>query len=185
MEVQIIYSEILSLKENNMRRFKMLLIFFILVGVLVNFKLQFHALQTPTEIKPISQVQKYNETQNIPLPTEIKNQMIEKEKQRKIQENLRLEEERIQQEKLKKEERKKEEVKITSRSGSLIQNNTQREGWIKFIATAYCNCSKCRRRRKNCNGNYPSSQQNCSHAQNFCFRYKSRNTKYGNLYGRR
>ena len=87
-------------------------------------------------------------SQNIPIPQDIKDKM--KEEQKKKQEARKAEEEKITAEKKLKEQQEKERQraieiakssnKVTSR-GEL--NSRSGNEWIKFIATAYCGCSKC------------------------------------------
>ena len=134
-----------------MKKIKMLILGFILVGALINLKPKDKEFQKPIEIKPIEEIQEAKITQNIPIPQEIQNQIDEKEKQRIQQENeekQKIEQERIEREKKKQElaklekQKQEQQAKVTSRSGSTLQN-TKSEEWIKFIATGYCNCSKC------------------------------------------
>lgn len=139
-----------------MKKIKMLILGFILVGALINLKPKDKEFQKPIEIKPIEEIQEAKITQNIPIPQEIQNQIDEKEKQRIQQENeekQKIEQERIERERSEEEKKKQElakleeqkqeqQAKVTSRSGSTLQN-TKSEEWIKFIATGYCNCSKC------------------------------------------
>ena len=70
-----------------MKKIKMLILGFILVGALINLKPKDKEFQKPIEIKPIEEIQEAKITQNIPIPQEIQNQIDEKEKQRIQQEN--------------------------------------------------------------------------------------------------
>lgn len=87
-------------------------------------------------------------SQDVPIPQEIKDKMIEE--QRNKQEAKKIEEEKIAAEKKIQEQQEKEKQraievaklsnKVTSR-GEL--NSRNKNEWIKFTATAYCGCSKC------------------------------------------
>lgn len=84
---------------------------------------------------------------NIPIPQDIKDKMVaerEAQRQKEIEEQRKIEE----QKKVEIANTKKKQEKITNRSG-VSQERTESvetqssEGWIKFIATGYCPCSKC------------------------------------------
>ena len=139
-----------------MKKIKILILSFILIMILINFKSKERVFQKPIEIKPIEQIQVAKVTQNIPIPQEIQKKINEAEKQKIQKENeerQRIEQERIERERLEEEKKKQklaklekqkqeQQTKITSRSGSTLQN-TKNEEWVKFVATGYCNCSKC------------------------------------------
>lgn len=154
-----------------MKKIKILILSFILIMILINFKSKERVFQKPIEIKPVEQVQVAKATQNIPIPQEIQEKINEVEKQRiqkKNEEKQRLEQERLKQEELEKEKQKiakieqqkqEKKTKVTSRSGTSISNTEKENNWIKFTATAYCNCSKCRRWKwENSNGNYTTGK---------------------------
>ena len=90
-------------------------------------------------------------SQDVPIPEDIKNKMIEnyknqKEQQRLEQERIKLEQERKAQEEQKARENQKliETSKVQTQISSRGNLNYRPEnGWIKFTATAYCGCSKC------------------------------------------
>lgn len=90
-------------------------------------------------------------SQDVPMPEDIKNKMIEnyknqKEQQRLEQERIKLEQERKAQEEQKARENQKliETSKVQTQISSRGNLNYRAENeWIKFTATAYCGCSKC------------------------------------------
>lgn len=90
-------------------------------------------------------------SQDVPIPEDIKNKMIEnyknqKEKQRLEQERIKLEQEKKAQEEQKAKENQKpiEGSKVQTQVSSRGDLNYRTENeWIKFTATAYCGCSKC------------------------------------------
>lgn len=92
---------------------------------------------------------------NVPIPKDIQEKMIQREKAKKEAERLekerlaRIEAERIEKEKqeqirLEKEKEEKAKAvqiaKTTNRSEEIPRNNS---GWVTFTATAYCGCAKC------------------------------------------
>ena len=127
-----------------MKKIKILILIFVIVGILANLTQKTKLIQRPLDIKPIEKVQKVKQTQNIPIPEEIQKQLKEKEEERKQKEKE--ERERIEKEKLEEQQRQQKiaraQQKVTSRSGSILQN-INNENWVKFTATAYCFCSKC------------------------------------------
>lgn len=127
-----------------MKKNKILILIFVIVGILANLTQKTKLIQRPLDIKPIEEVQKVKQTQNIPIPEEIQKQLKEKEEERKQKEKE--ERERIEKEKLEEQQRQQKiaraQQKVTSRSGSILQN-INNENWVKFTATAYCFCSKC------------------------------------------
>lgn len=90
-------------------------------------------------------------SQDVPIPEDIKNKMIEnyknqKEQQRLEQERIKLEQERKAQEEQKAKESQKliQTSKVQTPVSSRGNLNYRAENeWIKFTATAYCGCSKC------------------------------------------
>lgn len=90
-------------------------------------------------------------SQDVPIPEDIKNKMIEnyknqKEQQRLEQERIKLEQEKKAQEEQKAKENQKliEDSKVQTQVSSRGDLNYRTENeWIKFTATAYCGCSKC------------------------------------------
>jgi 3D (Asp-Asp-Asp) domain-containing protein len=92
---------------------------------------------------------------NVPIPKDIQEKMMQREKAKKEAERLekerlaRIEAERIEKEKqeqirLEKEKEEKAKAvqiaKTTNRSEEIPRNNS---GWVTFTATAYCGCAKC------------------------------------------
>ena len=97
-------------------------------------------------------------SQDVPIPEDIKNKMIEnyknqKEQQRLEQERIKLEQERIkleQEKKVQEEQKARKNQKLIETSKAQTQvasrgnlNYRAENEWIKFTATAYCGCSKC------------------------------------------
>ena len=127
-----------------MKKIKILILMFMILGILAKLTQETKLIQRPLDIKPIEEVQKVKQTQNVPIPEEIQKQLKEKEEQRKQKEKE--EKERIEKEKLEEQQRQQEiaraQQKVTSRSGSTLQN-INNGNWVKFTATAYCFCNKC------------------------------------------
>ncbi len=103
------------------------------------------------------EVKDYKNNFNVPIPEDIKIKIAERQNELKIIEQKKMEEqkqkeiqnqmEKEKQIKLAKEqEGKRQNInknkanQVTTRSESIPRDNN---GWVKFVATAYCGCSKC------------------------------------------
>lgn len=102
-------------------------------------------------------IKDYKSNFNIPIPEDIKAKIIEKQNELKIIEQQKIEEQKqkeiqdqIEKEKqirlAKEQEEKRQNMntikvnQVTTRSESTPRDTS---GWVKFVATAYCGCSKC------------------------------------------
>lgn len=135
----------------------LLLSLMIIIGIYTTFSLINKNKQTQVfQIDlPLTQISMENvNTQNIPIPLDIKEKMIAEQKA-KIEEESRIQE-------LKKQEeiKKQEQIKLAKakeqqekRKVAKVVNNTTSRGdvesrkdnseYVKFTATAYCGCAKC------------------------------------------
>lgn len=93
-------------------------------------------------------------TQNIPIPLDIKEKMIAEQKakikeENKIQELKRQEEikkqEQIKLAKAKEQQEKRKVAKVVNNTTSRgdVESRKDNSGYVKFTATAYCGCAKC------------------------------------------
>lgn len=135
----------------------LLLSLMIIIGIYTTFSLINKNKQTQVfQIDlPLTQISMENiNTQNIPIPLDIKEKMIAEQKakieeENKIQE-LKRQEEIKKQEQIKlakakeqQEERKVAKVVNNTTSRGDIESRKDNSGYIKFTATAYCGCAKC------------------------------------------
>lgn len=135
----------------------LLLSLMIIIGIYTTFSLINKNKQTQVfQIGlPLTQISMENiNTQNIPIPLDIKEKMIAEQKakieeENKIQE-LKRQEEIKKQEQIKlakakeqQEERKVAKVVNNTTSRGDIESRKDNSGYIKFTATAYCGCAKC------------------------------------------
>ena len=87
-------------------------------------------------------------TQNIPIPLDIKEKMIAEQKA-KIEEENRTQElkkqEQIKLAKAKEQQEKRKVAKVVNNTTSRgdVESRKDNSGYIKFTATAYCGCAKC------------------------------------------
>ena len=87
-------------------------------------------------------------TQNIPIPLDIKEKMIAEQKAKIEEENKTQElkkQEQIKLAKAKEQQEKRKVAKVVNNTTSRgdIESRKDNSGYIKFTATAYCGCAKC------------------------------------------
>ena len=87
-------------------------------------------------------------TQNIPIPLDIKEKMITEQKAKIEEENRTRElkkQEQIKLAKAKEQQEKRKVAKVVNNTTSRgdIEGRKDNSGYIKFTATAYCGCAKC------------------------------------------
>lgn len=104
---------------------------------------------------PLTQISMENiNTQNIPIPLDIKEKMIAEQKAKieeesKIQELKKQEEikkqEQIKLAKAKEQQEKRKVAKVVNNTTSRgdVESRKDNSGYVKFTATAYCGCAKC------------------------------------------
>lgn len=135
----------------------LLLSLMIIIGIYTTFSLINKNKQTQVfQIDlPLTQISMENiNTQNIPIPLDIKEKMIAEQKakieeENKIQELKRQEEikkqEQIKLAKAKEQQEKRKVAKVVNNTTSRgdVESRKDNSGYIKFTATAYCGCAKC------------------------------------------
>lgn len=129
----------------------LLLSLMIIIGIYTTFSLINKNKQTQVfQISlPSTQISMENiNTQNIPIPLDIKEKMIAEQKA-KIEEENRTQElkkqEQIKLAKAKEQQGKRKVAKVVNNTTSRgdIESRKDNSGYIKFTATAYCGCAKC------------------------------------------
>ena len=135
----------------------LLLSLMIIIGIYTTFLLINKNKQTQVfQIDlPLTQISMENiNTQNIPIPLDIKEKMIAEQKakieeENKIQELKRQEEikkqEQIKLAKAKEQQEKRKVAKVVNNTTSRgdVESRKDNSGYVKFTATAYCGCAKC------------------------------------------
>lgn len=129
----------------------LLLSLMIIIGIYTTFSLINKNKQTQVfQISlPSTQISMENiNTQNIPIPLDIKEKMIAEQKA-KIEEENRTQElkkqEQIKLAKAKEQQEKRKVAKVVNNTTSRgdVEGRKDNSGYIKFTATAYCGCAKC------------------------------------------
>ena len=129
----------------------LLLSLMIIIGIYTTFSLINKNEQTQVfQISlPSTQISMENiNTQNIPIPLDIKEKMIAEQKA-KIEEENRTQElkkqEQIKLAKAKEQQEKRKVAKVVNNTTSRgnVEGRKDNSGYIKFTATAYCGCAKC------------------------------------------
>ena len=129
----------------------LLLSLMIIIGIYTTFSLINKNKQTQVfQISlPSTQISMENiNTQNIPIPLDIKEKMIAEQKA-KIEEENRIQElkkqEQIKLAKAKEQQEKRKVAKVVNNTTSRgdVESRKDNSGYIKFTATAYCGCAKC------------------------------------------
>ncbi len=135
----------------------LLLSLMIIIGIYTTFSLINKNKQTQVfQIDlPLTQISMENiNTQNIPIPLDIKEKMIAEQKAKieeesKIQELKKQEEikkqEQIKLAKAKEQQEKRKVAKVVNNTTSRgdVESRKDNSGYVKFTATAYCGCAKC------------------------------------------
>ena len=135
----------------------LLLSLMIIIGIYTTFSLINKNKQTQVfQIDlPLTQISMENiNTQNIPIPLDIKEKMIAEQKakieeENKIQELKKQEEikkqEQIKLAKAKEQQEKRKVAKVVNNTTSRgdVESRKDNSGYVKFTATAYCGCAKC------------------------------------------
>jgi 3D (Asp-Asp-Asp) domain-containing protein len=135
----------------------LLLSLMIIIGIYTTFSLINKNKQTQVfQISlPLTQISMENiNTQNIPIPLDIKEKMIAEQKAKieeesKIQELKKQEEikkqEQIKLAKAKEQQEKRKVAKVVNNTTSRgdVESRKDNSGYVKFTATAYCGCAKC------------------------------------------
>ena len=129
----------------------LLLSLMIIIGIYTTFSLINKNKQTQVfQISlPSTQISMENiNTQNIPIPLDIKEKMIAEQKA-KIEEENRIQElkkqEQIKLAKAKEQQEKRKVAKVVNNTTSRgdVESRKDNSGYVKFTATAYCGCAKC------------------------------------------
>lgn len=129
----------------------LLLSLMIIIGIYTTFSLINKNKQTQVfQISlPSTQISMENiNTQNIPIPLDIKEKMIAEQKAEIEEENRTQElkkQEQIKLAKAKEQQGKRKVAKVVNNTTSRgdIESRKDNSGYIKFTATAYCGCAKC------------------------------------------
>lgn len=129
----------------------LLLSLMIIIGIYTTFSLINKNKQTQVfQISlPLTQISMENiNTQNIPIPLDIKEKMIAEQKAKIEEENRTRElkkQEQIKLAKAKEQQEKRKVAKVVNNTTSRgdIESRKDNSGYIKFTATAYCGCAKC------------------------------------------
>lgn len=135
----------------------LLLSLMIIIGIYTTFSLINKNKQTQVfQIDlPLTQISMENiNTQNIPIPLDIKEKMIAEQKAKieeesKIQELKKQEEikkqEQIKLAKAKEQQEKRKVAKVVNNTTSRgdVESRKDNSEYVKFTATAYCGCAKC------------------------------------------
>ena len=129
----------------------LLLSLMIIIGIYTTFSLINKNKQTQVfQISlPSTQISMENiNTQNIPIPLDIKEKMIAEQKAKIEEENKTQElkkQEQIKLAKAKEQQEKRKVAKVVNNTTSRgdIESRKDNSGYVKFTATAYCGCAKC------------------------------------------
>lgn len=129
----------------------LLLSLMIIIGIYTTFSLINKNKQTQVfQISlPSTQISMENiNTQNIPIPLDIKEKMIAEQKAKIEEENRTRElkkQEQIKLAKAKEQQEKRKVAKVVNNTTSRgdVESRKDNSGYIKFTATAYCGCAKC------------------------------------------
>lgn len=129
----------------------LLLSLMIIIGIYTTFSLINKNKQTQVfQISlPSTQISMENiNTQNVPIPLDIKEKMIAEQKSKIEEENKTQElkkQEQIKLAKAKEQQEKRKVAKVVNNTTSRgdIESRKDNSGYIKFTATAYCGCAKC------------------------------------------
>ena len=129
----------------------LLLSLMIIIGIYTTFSLINKNKQTQVfQISLLStQISMENiNTQNIPIPLDIKEKMIAEQKAKIEEENRTRElkkQEQIKLAKAKEQQEKRKVAKVVNNTTSRgdVESRKDNSGYIKFTATAYCGCAKC------------------------------------------
>lgn len=129
----------------------LLLSLMIIIGIYTTFSLINKNKQTQVfQISlPSTQISMENiNTQNIPIPLDIKEKMIAEQKAKIEEENKTQElkkQEQIKLAKAKEQQEKRKVAKVINNTTSRgdVESRKDNSGYIKFTATAYCGCAKC------------------------------------------
>lgn len=129
----------------------LLLSLMIIIGIYTTFSLINKNKQTQVfQISlPSTQISMENiNTQNIPIPLDIKEKMITEQKAKIEEENRTRElkkQEQIKLAKAKEQQEKRKVAKVVNNTTSRgdVESRKDNSGYIKFTATAYCGCAKC------------------------------------------
>lgn len=129
----------------------LLLSLMIIIGIYTTFSLINKNKQTQVfQISlPSTQISMENiNTQNIPIPLDIKEKMIAEQKAKIEEENKTQElkkQEQIKLAKAKEQQEKRKVAKVVNNTTSRgdVESRKDNSGYIKFTATAYCGCAKC------------------------------------------
>lgn len=129
----------------------LLLSLMIIIGIYTTFSLINKNKQTQVfQISlPSTQISMENiNTQNIPIPLDIKEKMIAEQKTKIEEENKTQElkkQEQIKLVKAKEQQEKRKVAKVVNNTTSRgdVESRKDNSGYVKFTATAYCGCAKC------------------------------------------
>lgn len=129
----------------------LLLSLMIIIGIYTTFSLINKNKQTQVfQISlPLTQISMENiNTQNIPIPLDIKEKMIAEQKAKIEEENRTRElkkQEQIKLAKAKEQQEKRKVAKVVNNTTSRgdVESRKDNSGYVKFTATAYCGCAKC------------------------------------------
>ena len=129
----------------------LLLSLMIIIGIYTTFSLinKNKQIQVFQISLPSTQISMENiNTQNIPIPLDIKEKMIAEQKAKIEEENKTQElkkQEQIKLVKAKEQQEKRKVAKVVNNTTSRgnIESRKDNSGYIKFTATAYCGCAKC------------------------------------------
>ena len=129
----------------------LLLSLMIIIGIYTTFSLINKNKQTQVfQISlPSTQISMENiNTQNIPIPLDIKEKMIAEQKAKIEEENKTQElkkQEQIKLAKAKEQQEKRKVAKVVNNTTSRgdVESRKDNSGYVKFTATAYCGCAKC------------------------------------------
>lgn len=129
----------------------LLLSFMIIIGIYTTFSLINKNKQTQVfQISlPSTQISMENiNTQNIPIPLDIKEKMIAEQKAKIEEENRTRElkkQEQIKLAKAKEQQEKRKVAKVVNNTTSRgdVESRKDNSEYVKFTATAYCGCAKC------------------------------------------
>lgn len=129
----------------------LLLSLMIIIGIYTTFSLINKNKQTQVfQISlPSTQISMENiNTQNIPIPLDIKEKMIAEQKAKIEEENRTRElkkQEQIKLAKAKEQQEKRKVAKVVNNTTSRgdVESRKDNSEYVKFTATAYCGCAKC------------------------------------------
>lgn len=129
----------------------LLLSLMIIIGIYTTFSLinKNKQIQVFQISLPSTQISMENiNTQNIPIPLDIKEKMIAEQKAKIEEENKTQElkkQEQIKLAKAKEQQEKRKVAKVVNNTTSRgdVESRKDNSGYVKFTATAYCGCAKC------------------------------------------